>query len=63
VKLIKSIEITFGSTVGSFEVNGVAGSKTVTVYEINGNKVEIQNVQTGATTQVHIKSIVITYVE
>ena len=62
-KTIKSIEITFGSTVGAFTVNGQEGSKTVAVYEINGNKVEIQNVQTGATTQVHIKTIVITYVE
>lgn len=58
---IKSITITFGSTVGSFTVNGVAGSKSQTVYEINSNSVTIKNTQTSTTTQVHIKSIVVTY--
>ena len=59
--VIKSITIEFGSTVGSFTVNGTAGSKSTTTYEINSSSVKIQNVTAGATTQVHIKSIQITY--
>ena len=54
---IVSIEIEFDSTVGAFSVNGVAGDKTVSLYEVNGNSVVIKNIQTGDSTQVHIKSI------
>lgn len=56
---IASIEIEFGSTVGSFTVNGVEGSKTTTEYAVNTTSVKIQNTTTGSTTQVHIKSITI----
>jgi len=60
-KIITKIVITFDSTVGSFTVNGVVGSKDVSEYEINSETVEIKNTTTGASTQVHIKSIEIFY--
>lgn len=56
---ITSIEITFGSTVGSFTVNGVAGAKETTEYAVNDTSVAIKNTTSGSSTQVHIKSITI----
>lgn len=57
---IVSIKIVFASTVGNFTVNGVQGAKTTDVYEVNGDTVVIKNTTSGASTQVHIKSIEIT---
>ena len=56
---IASIKIEFDSTVGSFTVNGAAGSKETSEYAINGTSVTIKNTTTNSSTQVHIKSITI----
>ena len=56
-KTIEKIVITFGTTVGSFTVNGNAGNKNTLEYDIDSNICEIRNTQTGSTTQVYIKSI------
>ena len=56
---ISRIEIEFSNTVGSFTVNGDAGSKETSEYSIDSDTVLIQNVHTGTTTQVHIKSIIV----
>ena len=57
--VITAIEITFGSTVGSFTVNGTEGSSDTAAYEINSDSVVIKNTTTGANTQVWIMSIVV----
>ncbi len=58
---ITSIEIAFGTTVGSFTVNGVEGSKDTTTYAINAESFTIKNTTSGASTQVYILSITINY--
>ena len=57
--VIESIEIEFGSTVGTFTVNGTTGAEETTTYTINSKSVAIKNTTSGASTQVHIKSITI----
>lgn len=59
VKITKII-VTYGSKLGTFTVNGTAGSKDVTEYTINGTEVVIKNTDT-AGTQVHFTSIQIVY--
>ena len=57
---ITKIVVAFGSKIGSFTVNGVAGSSSTLEYEINGSEVVIKNVDT-AGTQLHFTSIEIFY--
>ena len=57
-KTIQKIEIIFGSTVGTFTVNGVTGSKNTKTYNIKSNICLIKNTTVGSdSTQVYIESI------
>lgn len=67
---IKSINITIGGTNGGFKVTAgdtvlaenETSKNTSVTYDVNGEEFKLQNVVTGATTQVYILSIEITYV-
>ena len=60
---IETVTFTFGGTVGSYEVTDGSSALTPSddIYTVNGSVFTIQNVTTGANTQVYINKIEVEY--